>query len=791
MGYSIHPTALLAVSLVLVALAGPRGWQAALWFAVLASAVTVVASRLGAALPVRGLGVAISLIAVALPFGRASPPQLPPEALRELEAHRIEGDVVHLTHTEDRARFVLDRVRLNGADFSGRVRLTVALSQPTPLPGLRIRTTARLRPVRPLRNPGYRDPGTLLLTRGILATGSVARGSPIIVVSGEPSVMGRLRYRYRRWVHGTGPSGAVLQAVVLGDGAAVPDTQRSAWRDAGLAHLLAISGLHVGLIAWLVFRLAAWALGFWSRLALRFGTLRLAAGIAIAAAWAYVLVAGSPTSATRAGFMVSAFLLGILLDRGPDPQTALGVAALGILVASPDALFDVSFQLSFAAVFCLAAGMGPLRERLDRLLPRPLARNGGLSRARSWLIDSFAASLLCTVGTLPFVVWHFQSVPWAGLLANIVAIPLMAWGVVVPALASLLCVATGLEWVADLLAVWANGGVYLADHLARATASRAPPMAIPGANLAVLIGSVILAALLLRAICVWPRNSRFLLAGLVTSLGLLLWPVPAPVHGQLRITFLAVGHGDAVLVQLPDGRTMLVDGGGDPLGHFDVGQRVLIPALSALGVERIDVLVLSHPHPDHYRGLVAVARHFPVGEFWTTDQPVRDPEYHRLRAILAHRGVPTRDRDFPADLGARVRLELLHPRPPDGTWFSRLGANDNSLVMRIRYGEMSLLLTGDVEGPAEQLLLRSGLDLRATVLKVPHHGSKTSSSAAFLAAVQPRLAVSQSADFGRFAFPHDVVQQRYRGANIPLWITGRHGALQVKTDGTQMSYSTW
>jgi len=270
---------------------------------------------------------------------------------------------------------------------------------------------------------------------------------------------------------------------------------------------------------------------------------------------------------------------------------------------------------------------------------------------------------------------------------------------------------------------------------------------------------------------------------------------PHSTPGELRVTFLAVGHGDAIVLQLPDGAVILVDGGGDAAGKIDVGERVVVPALEAMGIDRIDVMVLTHPDADHFLGLLAVADHLEVGELWTSGRESDLPEYRRLLSMLEAGGtaVHVLGSEPMSWSRAGVDLWLVHPHPPPGSSQAAAlaramaGTNDNSLVLKLQYGDFGLLLTGDIEAAAEKRIVeRWGTNLRSTVLKVPHHGSRTSSTETFLDAVAPSLAVVQASDQGRFAFPRPDVEARYRDRGIGLWVTGRHGALQLRSTGREV-----
>ena len=221
---------------------------------------------------------------------------------------------------------------------------------------------------------------------------------------------------------------------------------------------------------------------------------------------------------------------------------------------------------------------------------------------------------------------------------------------------------------------------------------------------------------------------------------------------------------------------------------MDVGARVVVPALKALGVDRVDAVVLTHPHPDHFGGLSAVLSHFQVAEVWTNGCALDVSGVKSLQEQMQAQGVNHRVIDKPTRITvANAVIEVIHPTPCR----AHLSANDNSLVLRLVYRRFSALLTGDIEHAAERIIVDTAWPLKSTLLKVPHHGSKTSSRHGLLRAVDPELAVAQAIDGGRFGLPHAQIEARYESMGIPLLVTGRHGAIQVQSDGRRWEVSQW
>jgi len=462
----------------------------------------------------------------------------------------------------------------------------------------------------------------------------------------------------------------------------------------------------------------------------------------------------------------------VVVRRRTTPAQALTVAALVILCASPLELFDPSFQLSFAA----AAGTGFLATRWS-----PAGAGGSLSvRLGRWLGRLCVASAAAILATAPIGAWHFAQVAPAGIVSNLVVVPLAELGVVPVGLAG--CVAASLHLPGAGALVQVAG--WLAQAMAAFTvwfAGMVPAWRVPAPNgveiVAWYAALVAIAALGRRAVVVVVACAALLAA----SAGWRVWS--RATSRTVSATFLDVGQGDACVVELPRGRVMVVDGGGSFDPKFDPGQQVVAPFLWRRGIRRIDLIVLSHPHPDHANGLASLVEQFEVGELWTNGQPTAQPGTVALLAAAARRhvlvGAPR-----PIDLGgAAVAARWPYDeRGLFGTDAAR-GENDNSLVVDVAWGGRHILFAGDLEAEGEAALLaRAGPSLTADVVKVPHHGSKTSSTAPFVAATHPRIAVISVGERNRWGFPNPGVMARWRAAGAELLRTDRQGGVTVTID---------
>lgn len=580
-----------------------------------------------------------------------------------------------------------------------------------------------------------------------------ARGVDPTRLPGEPDPVRAARLgRYRTVIHardarvlGGAPieprlpasaASGLLHALVDGHREGIDDALADRLRRTGTWHLVSISGLHVGLCAAAAaggVRLLSWGL----RARVPAWALRaLEAGAAVSTAAAYTALAGWCLPAQRALVMTAVVALLAVGRRTPAAWPALGLAAAVTLVVEPAGVGDPSWQLSFGAL----AGILLLRHRLLRWLPPDAPR-----WAR-WPVESVVATVGATAGTLPVVAWRFQEVSWVAPLANLWAVPWVG-AVATPAI----LLAQLLPAPAAALPLW------LADHAVRIALAGLAPLDVAPLTLAVgPVGALGLAAAV--GVARWRLLDGLLIAGVVVAAG------TGPGRGA-EVWFLAVGQGDATLVRWADGRSWLIDGGPP-------GGRLLL-ALRRLGVERLDRVYLSHPHPDHLGGLLAVADALPVGSF-VGPRPPREGEAD-YAALVDRWGLVA---EVPDD-----RVRRLHP-PLAWVGPGRDPVNDESLVVAVRVGARRFLFPGDIEAVGERELVdagRRGLDLRADVVKVPHHGSRTSSAREWVERVAPALAVVSCGWENRYRHPHPEALASYRGAR--LWRTDRDGSVVVRTDG--------
>lgn len=656
------------------------------------------------------------------------------------------------------------RVRLG---WSSGFRGEAAAALPRVRPGERWRFVVRLKRPHALLNPGGFDAELRALQDGIAATGTVRGGRrhadavrrldgwvPGPGVTIERARDG-LREALRTGLAGADPAAAdVIVALVVGDQAAIDGPWWETFNRTGVGHLMSISGLHITMLAGLAGAAARRAcrtrrFGA-SRLARHASAQSIALGTGIVVGFAYAALAGWGIPAQRTCWMLGVAGLAHALGRSRAPLHVLSTAALAVVLADPWAPMAAGFWLSFAAVAAIlwAAACPPA---------------GGASFWREALRSQWAA----TVSLLPLGALFFGTVSWVGPLANAIAIPVVSALVTPAALAASALALLSPAWAAWPLEAIAWPTARLLEGLAWLGASTSAAGTLVRPQGAVLLAAVTGTALLLAP---WPIAPRAL--GAVLLAPLLLQRPSTPLPGELWITAFDVGQGTAVLVETAHGR-LLYDTGPAWGEGSDAGARVLLPALRARGIGRLQALVVSHRDLDHAGGLRSLLRGMPVDWIATSldgdDALLQDaPTHHPCR-----RGATWR--------WGEVRFAFLHPPDVDETTM-RSPTNARSCVLRIEAAGGSVLLTGDIETAQERRLvsLYGSEGLRSDVLVAPHHGSATSSSVAFLEAVAPRWAIFQMGYRNRFRHPSPKVLPRYRDAGIGILRSDADGAITLR-----------
>jgi competence protein ComEC len=642
--------------------------------------------------------------------------------------------------------------------------------------GRRVRVPALVRKPARYLDPGVPDQEIEMARRGTAIVGTVKSGALVDVVEkgrrwDEAAASARAWARRMidlhvgRWSR---TSAAIVTALLIGDRAGLPDAVEVRLQEAGTYHVIAISGGNIALLAGAMAGL----------LALARVNSRRAAIVPIAALLAYAWLVGGGASVVRATAMAIIYLAARAGDHRSPPLNALAVSAALILCASPLSIFDAGFALTFGATLAILIGSRRLRDRLPR---------GRWIRAASVL---FAASVCAEAALFPVGAFVFSRVTFAGLVLNFAAIPLMALaqlgGMATLALAwAVPSIASGFGFAAHVGAAGVAESARAVDFAPWLTCRVPPPAVLVMA--AYYAGAIAWVAL--------PGPSRLKRVSAALAIGAGLWILAAPAsltraHGAtLDATFLDVGQGDAVFVRFPNGRSLLVDAGGTA-GTFDVGARVIAPALWAAGLRRLTYLAVTHGDPDHIGGAASIVRDFGPGEVWY-GVPVPPHEPARLLRTSADAigaAWRTLQRGDVVDIGD-VTLHVWHPPRPD--WERQRVRNDDSLVLELRIADVSILLTGDAGASVEPEIIAQLAPARVRIVKAPHHGSGTSSSEAFIQAARPALVVFSCGRGNRYGHPVPFVVARYAAAGAAIFRTDQDGAVTVRTDGRTVEVTSY
>ncbi|TMQ53210.1 MAG: DNA internalization-related competence protein ComEC/Rec2 [Candidatus Eisenbacteria bacterium] len=646
-------------------------------------------------------------------------------------------------------------------------------------PGLSVRLEGEYRPPEDARNPGSAAPGRWLERLHIAGTVDVDPATVTVLADPPDSGIpwsGLLRHRlagiFSRDL--CPPVAALARGMALGDRSGIAPSIRDAFRDGGTIHILSISGLHVCVLAGIVATVAV--------------AVRLQATpalwIELISLWGYVLLVGAPASAVRSAILWTAIRAARMRGSAIRPFAAWGLAGLLLHLGNPDVLADPGFQLSFAAVLGLSASGG-----FRLAIPEGFGGRGSLRRVRGameWLLSLARQSAFAEAGTLGIQVLQFGAVPLAGLVLNLAVIPLcgafmaalllhLGCAFLIPPLGQ---VAAGSVEASGLLMLWLTARVAAVIPPLPARALP-PPAAIAASLLALLLAA---AAWEHARVERRPRDRRTAQWCALFAL-VLAWTVPfavgrGPERREAWMLVIDVGQGDAVVAHAP-GAAILVDAGPSTESR-DEGRLAVEPALRAEGITRIHTAILSHAHRDHYGGLAWLAGR---GYLRSLCENGRDPGGAWRGAIqlgLARAGgapVAIRaDTSFVLEGGSRLRILGADRGLPAGR-SANAEENNRSLVAFLEMGGAEICLSGDVEREAEaSLRWKIGI---AQVMKVPHHGSKTSSDSAWVAATRPRIALISCGERNRFGHPDRATVGRYllRGARV--FRTDQEGAIRL------------
>lgn len=700
-------------------------------------------------------------------------------------------------------RLLTEAVSLNEQWLPVRepVLVTVYDRAPAFQPGQRTRFSAAIKPFKNFSNPEAYDYESAMAHRGYACAASVPDGRCMV-----PMGPGRLPFALTLVEHLRRPvrerfdrsldpgDHALMSALVLGERYGLGDEIRESFNRSGTSHILAVSGLHIGLIAAMAFFLARAGLSFSYRLVLKTDIRKLAAAIACVPVVVYTALAGLQVSSQRAMIMVLAFLISVILGKERDVWSTLALAALVILALDPHALYSVSFHLSFGSVVAILWMTPGLLKRARALTEPGGNKDWPLGPPFRYLAGLVAVTVSVTIFLLPLMAFHFHRISLVTIPANLLILPIVGLWILPSALLSA-AVASLYPEMAEMLLKVGSCGLHVATRLIDFFGGLSWSSVwtfIPSAHEILLFYGILFLLLHIRRFR-WAKGACVLLLLVALADGG-YWVIRSRLHRDLRITYLDVGQGNAALVELPRGKRMLIDGGGFSRAQFDVGEMVVAPHLWRNKILRVHYLVLSHPQADHMNGLRFIADAFDPEEFWYNGDRPEVQGFSDLMAVIDAKRVrklSPQELWSPRELHG-VRVETLSPVGSDrgpGCLSPRDSTNDRSLVLKMSFRGVSFLFPGDIERRGEECLMATVKEsLKSDVLLSPHHGSRLSSSEDFLRLVDPDLTVISSGSSSPSGFPHSETLERLSRLGSRILRIDRSGAVRctVGEDGLQV-----
>lgn len=633
---------------------------------------------------------------------------------------------------------------------------------------------------RPLdkRNPGGFDYEKYLHGKGITALASSYKTANLIISDSSVSQPGQFILNVRRGIDGqisrflSRSASSLIRGLLLADRSLIDDETQEQFINAGVVHVLAVSGLHVGFIL-LIFML------IFGRLNIYLKYLATIAGL-----FAFLIITGSQPSVFRATVMSAVFLIAYLTNRSYNSLNALSIAALIILIINPEELYNAGFQLSFSAVLSILL-----------LYPVFSRKLGGMKIGNTVLKNILLFALLsisAQIGTLPFTLAYFGKLSLAAVFANIFVIPLI--GLI--AGVSIFTLFLGVFWAsaAHLYGSAINLSVYALYWIVeRFGSSDLSYLNITQFSiydsivfyimLIIFIFSVIKLSSLKAKIIIF----LLCMSNLYAYTYLDNYSLAPP--GKLTVITADIGQGDASIIMMPDGQNVLIDA-GDATEYFDNGKKILLPLMNMLGIKHFDYVFISHVDADHYLGSVSMIKAGAIPLLYKPELDTsadKDREYEKL---LAENNVAVKYYSRKIINTGNARIYILNDTTGSGN--EAMDSNDRSGIIKIVYGRTSLLFVGDAGIKAENKLLnRYKAFLNSDVLKVGHHGSKSSSGEKFISAVSPSFALISAGIMNKFGHPAEQILRRLEAANTEILRTDKSGAIILRSDGEYLQNIDW
>ena len=628
--------------------------------------------------------------------------------------------------------------------------------------GRLIRFRTSLKKPKDFKNPGAFPYSKWLAGKGISAIGSITPDW-IVSLDTNQTIKERIQQRITKSMN-LSDSSPFLFSLMLGKKDLLSKTTRSDFSKSGISHILAISGLHVGFALFMGF-LSALILGFIRpNIYLRIPRIKLSACLGIPLMWLYIFISGSPPSAIRAGIMLSIITLFLLKGLKANWLSLLSIALILMISYSPLIIFDISFQLSFSAILGIIL-----------ITPRIIPRNS--PKFTQYIVGLIAVSISAIIATLPLAAKYFNEVSVMGIFTNIVVIPYVAF-IIFPMAFIAMVFSLINPFFAHYIWVLVNYVTepflkfiqLLSQHSERFIFNLSPT------NFEIFVYYF--------AICViifWKDIKYKKLALIACAILFSAIFIGDFMPKKFNVRFLDVGQGDATLVQFSNGQNILIDGGGLKHSDFDVGRNIIAPALWNLGIRKIDDLYLTHPHHDHYRGLAYIAETFSPKRLFTngTNAPIQEEdEWNEFTNRIDKTNIEVIEVDsaYPPIEYGNGKITILFPFP---NLAKTLSTNNASLVLSVEEENKKVLITGDLEKEGETLILHSQIDIKSEILKVCHHGSKTSSINDFLLSVSPQTAVISVGNDNPYGMPDSIILKRLEALGAKIKRTDQDGMISI------------
>jgi competence protein ComEC len=725
----------------------------------------------------------------------------------------------------DRTELIVSASRLIGDDADTRIEGLILLNVDGRQEfkyGDAIRFRTRLKVPHNFQNPGGFDYVKYLKYKGVMVRGFIKDPAGIVILrENQGNIfklhLERFRASLKKFImeNSSSPEGEIIQAMIIGDQKEIPKDVMENFNKTGTTHIIAISGFNIGIIAFLSFAIIRLIMKSSPYLLLRFNIAKVSTVFAIVPVIIYTFIAGMGISVVRAAVMALTFMVAIIFGKDRDLYNSLFLAALIILVVSPPSLFDVSFQLSFMAVWAILF----VTPRLSMMIPD--VQSEEMSRYKIWATKIYKnitmfviVSLSATLGTLPLIVFYFNRVSTVVLLSNLFIVPVM--GIIAIPVCTAIIIAAPLSHGLALVFL------HISSLLVKASMSMVDFFAsFPGSSFFLgtptfleISAYYLFLIVVVKLIDAWKKNDnnivekrsfldRYRLAVAAAALAFFFvidafyLYVKDRGSGNLVVTAIDVGQGSSALLRLPEGKKILVDGGGMYDNNFDIGKYVLAPFLWHERIRHIDIVVLTHPHPDHLNGLIYVLSNFSVNEVWTNGETAEGDTYKDFMRIVNEKNITQRLMSESAGdirIGnvtisilnpmGTIELKDVLPRRFDKT-------NNDAIVMKVAMGNVSVLLPADISEPTEMRIIDAQKDIRSQVMFAPHHGGFTSSNVPFLNRVQPEIAVISCGRDNVYNDPHPDVLERYYRRGTRVLRTDINGAINITTDGNAIAYNVF